>query len=513
MTLGILLETAARGFPDRTAVGDGDSKRTYVELVDEARAWGSWLSALPSPGPVAYLGEISITFVAALFGAALAGRPCVPLNYRAGDAELSRLLRQVAPAAIVASPANLQRVNGAVGRDQAVIVQASFKPGPGPIASSPSPDHPAVYLFTSGTTTEPKIVVITHANLFDYVMDTTEGASAAEHEAALVATPSYHIAAIANILTNVFRCRRLVLMSHFDAGEWLAMAARERVTHAMVVPTMLSRILDAIEIGRNRWPDSITSLAYGGSKPPVGLVERALRTLPRTVGLVNAFGLTESSSTIALLEPEDHRIAFDSKDPSIRARLDSVGRPVPGAEVMVARQDGTAAAPIEHGEIWVRGNHVTPGYLNGSSKRDAEGWWHTGDAGYIDADGFLFVTGRQDDLIIRGGENISPAEVEGALIQHPGVHDAAVVGLPDSEWGQVVAAAVVAEPSVATDQLSDWLRQRLPSYKVPVMVIRAKTLPRNELGKLIRREVALMFRTSDGQRSVLPDPDAEPSAR
>ncbi len=174
---------------------------------------------------------------------------------------------------------------------------------------------------------------------------------------------------------------------------------------------------------------------------PLELVERTLRDMPH-VDLVNAYGLTETSSTIAMLTPDDHREAFASDDPAVRARLGSVGRPLPSLEVEVRGEDEAALPPGEKGEIWVRGEQVAGEYVGRTTLTD-EGWFRTRDAGWFDEHGFLYIDGRLDDVIVRGAENISPGEIEDVLMAHPAVAEAAVIGIPDAEWGEAVAAVVV----------------------------------------------------------------------
>ncbi len=450
------------------------------------------------PGSVLYLGTNQVAVVAALFGAAYAGRPFVPVNYRLKQEELGYLLRWILPSAMIVDEELSPKLKAAATATQATgtVIQSSFRPpgcDRGLIHGPMDPEAAALHLFTSGTASEPRAAIITHGNLFQYVVDTADAASASPEEAVLVSTPPYHIAAVAGILSNVFRCRRLVLMPQFDGLSWLQLASRESVTHAMVVPTMLSRILDVLEQDPTLWPKSLVNLSYGGSKPPTGLIERAMQRLPASVGLINAFGLTETASTVCVLTPTDHLQAFASEIPRVRARLNSVGRPVPGVELRVVRPDGCAAEPDEEGEVWVHGSHVSPGYVSGATQVDAAGWLHTGDLGCLDGDGYLFIRGRQDDVIIRGGENIDPVEIEQVLSRHPAVHEAVVVGLPDPDWGQVIAALVVGDGTVGEDDLKNWVHTRLAGYKVPVHIRWVDSLPRNDLGKLIRRQAATMF--------------------
>jgi acyl-CoA synthetase (AMP-forming)/AMP-acid ligase II len=207
---------------------------------------------------------------------------------------------------------------------------------------------------------------------------------------------------------------------------------------------------------------------------PAPVVERAISLLPG-VDLVNAYGLTETSSTISVLGPDDHLLAFYSDEPDVRARLGSVGKPLPGVEV-----------EIRDGIIWVRGDQVSGEYVGTGAGLD-DGWFNTRDAGYLDDEGYLFVQGRVDDVIVRGGENLSPGEIESVLIEHPAVAEAAVVGIPDVEWGERVVAAVVRCGDCTEDELRDHVRAALRSASTPERIAFRDELPFNETGKLLRR--------------------------
>ena len=215
----------------------------------------------------------------------------------------------------------------------------------------------------------------------------------------------YHIAGIAAILTGTYGGRRIVYLPQFDAVEWVRLAQAEQITHAMVVPTLLGRILDALEASGVRLP-ALAHLSYGGGRMPVPVIERAMDLLPH-VGFVNAYGLTETSSSIAVLGPDDHRSAHGSDDPAVRAGLGSVGRPLPTLELEIRGPDGNAATLGHPGEIYVRGEQIAGEYL-GRSALTEDGWFPTNDGGRLDDAGYLYVEGRIDDVIVRGGENLSP---------------------------------------------------------------------------------------------------------
>jgi acyl-CoA synthetase (AMP-forming)/AMP-acid ligase II len=288
--------------------------------------------------------------------------------------------------------------------------------------------------------------------------------------------------------------RRILLLPAFDPEGWLTLAASERATSAFVVPTMLARLIARLEGGASADLSALQAIAYGGGRMPLELIARALELFPET-NFTNAYGLTETSSTIALLGPEEHRAAFASSDPQVRARLGSVGQPLPTVEIEIRDEDGKAVPPGTAGEIYVRGEQVSGEYKERRAL-DAEGWFPTRDAGYLDAEGYLFLAGRADDVIVRGGENMSPGEIEDVLMAHPAIADAAAVGVPSTEWGEVVGIAVVAKPGhdlPEPDALRALIKERLRSSRVPEHVRVVDVLPYNEMGKLLRREVRKLF--------------------
>ncbi len=357
------------------------------------------------------------------------------------------------------------------------------------------PEGIAVQLFTSGTTAAPKAAILRHANLLSYILGTVDFGAAGEEEAALVSVPPYHVAGIAALLSSVYAMRRILLLPAFDPDDWLRLAASERATHAFLVPTMLGRVIARLDAGASADLSAMRAIAYGGGRMPTELIERALALLPETA-FTNAYGLTETSSTIALLGPEEHRDAFASTDPEARARLSSVGRPLPTVQVEIRDEDGRPLPAGERGEIYVRGEQVSGEYRERSAL-DAAGWFPTRDAGWLDAQGYLFLAGRADDVIVRGGENISPGEIEDVLLTHAAIADAAAVAVPSAEWGEAVGIAVVLRPGSAApdeEQLRALVRSRLRSSRVPERIAFLDALPYNEMGKLLRREIRALFK-------------------
>jgi acyl-CoA synthetase (AMP-forming)/AMP-acid ligase II len=492
MRLSMLLDMAAEGFGDRVAIGSRHEGPTFTALRDRSRRAARWL-ADRGVAHVALVDTNSEAVPTLLFGSGLAGVPFAPLNYRLADDQLRSLLARTAPSVAIVESSVAGRVGEIEGvelvtRDRFLAELDTTAPLADDRADhlAVDPDDVAVLLFTSGTTGEPKAAVLRHRHLTSYVVSTVEFMGAADDEAALVSVPPYHVAGISAVLSGTFAGRRTVYLEAFAPETWVRTVREESITQAMVVPTMLGRILDVIERDGERLP-ALRHLSYGGGRMPTPVVERALELLPH-VDFVNAYGLTETSSTVSVLGPEDHRAAVASSDPAMRARLGSVGRPLPGVEVTVRGPDGTVLPAGEQGEVWVRGEQVAGEYL-GRGGGDDSGWFATRDGGWFDADGYLYLTGRLDDVIVRGAENISPGEIEDVLGQHPAVREVAVVGIPDTEWGEVPAAAVVLHDgeSVSAGELQQWVRDRLRSSRMPARVEFCASLPHNETGKLLRR--------------------------
>ncbi|HYF44630.1 MAG TPA: AMP-binding protein, partial [Acidimicrobiales bacterium] len=426
-----------------------------------------------------------------LFGAALAGLPFAPVNYRLPDDQLRGVLERLSPGLVVVGPDVVERVGEVEGLQfvtREELLAATAAGDPPEDLPFVDPEEIAILLFTSGTTGDPKAAVLRHRHLTSYVLGSVEFLGAGEDEAQLVSVPPYHIAGMSAVLSSLYSGRRIVYLPAFDPDEWVRTVSDERVTQAMVVPTMLGRILDSMEV-QGTDCGCLRHVSYGGGRMPGELIERAIGALP-DVAFVNAYGLTETSSTVSVLTPDDHRQAMASDDPAVRRRLSSVGRPLPSIELEIRDPDGNVLPPGERGEIHVRGEQVAGEYLDRSVLTD-DGWFPTNDAGFVDADGFLYLDGRLDDVIVRGAENLSPGEIEDTLLAHPAVAEAAVVGIPDPEWGEAVAAAVVLRPDqeAGEGELKDWVKERLRSTKTPQVIQFRDEMPYNETGKLLRRVI------------------------
>jgi len=494
MNLMMLLEMAAEGMGDRVAVVSGDDRLTYGELFEAAGRAGARLRASDADH-LAILDTSSPALPVAVFAAAWAGKPFVPLNYRLTGSELENLVGQITPGQIVTDRDRVDSLAGlsgleVIGREDYLAAAQNREAESLDREWSMDPDEIAILLFTSGTTGPPKAAVIRHKHLVSYILMSVEFMSADESDAALVCVPPYHIAGMAAIASSVYSGRRIVQLPNFSAEAWLELARKEQVTNAFVVPTMLARIVEVLEGQGSADLPHLRALSYGGGKMPQSVIERALELFP-DANFANAYGLTETSSTLSILGPEDHRAAITSDDPRVRRRLVSVGQPLPAIEVEIRDEDGNALAANERGEIYVRGEQVSGEYLGKGSRVLDDGFFPTRDGGSLDEDGYLFIEGRIDDIIVRGGENISPGEIEDVLLKHEALADAAVVGLPDEQWGEKVVAAVVCKADAAATEaeLQQWVKDRLRSSRTPEIFEFWPELPYNETGKLLRRTV------------------------
>ena len=488
MSISLLLEMAASSNPDRTAIVSGDMRLTTQQLSDLADG-GAGVIAASNAKHLAYVGIGGAMLPVLIFAAARAGLAFTPINYRLSAEGIQALIKRLPEPLVVVDSRYRDMVGDASDR---VMLSDEFLTAAHtgePAAEFPDPESVAIVLFTSGTTSQPKAVELSHNNLTSYVTGTVEFESAEPTDAALICVPPYHIAGVSAALSNLYAGRKMVYLPNFDAEEWVRLIDAERVTTATVVPTMLDRIVTVLESGGHELP-SLRNLAYGGSKVGLPLVRRALELLPH-VGFVNAYGLTETSSTIAVLTPDDHREAHSASADHVAKRLGSVGRPVSGIELQIRDEDGKVLGPGESGELFVRGEQVSGRYAEIGSVLDEDGWFPTRDVALLDEDGYLFISGRSDDTIIRGGENIAPAELEEVLIEHSHVRDVAVVGVDDPQWGQAIVAVVV--PAVGIDpdpeELREHVRKSLRGSRTPDRVVFRDELPTTPTGKVLRREI------------------------
>lgn len=498
-------------FEDQEILVFEDQRLTYGQLWNEIQRLANALIALGvrQGDCVAVLQTNSHQYVQAYYASAAIGAVFLPVNYRAKLPELEYMLKTAAAKvalvgdryveAIAAIRDRLPSLQTCIALETAqagmphvedVLQRADATLDPPEVDD----EDTTILMYTSGTTALPKAVLLTYNDFTAYVTANVEMADGTPRGTSLVCVPLYHIAGATNVMSNMWTGRRMVLLRQFDAGEWLRAVERERVTHAFLVPTMVKQLLDHPEFGKHDL-SSLQNLSYGGAAMPFPVVRRAIEMFPKSVGFVNAFGQTETTSTLTVLGPEDHRLDGSAEEVEVRLkRLKSIGRPLPDVELKVVDDDGRDLPAQAVGELWVRTPRVMKGYGTASgtqSPLQQDGWLPTRDMGWIDDDGYVFLAGRKDDMIIRGGENIAPAEVEAVLYSHPGVDEAAVIGVSDVEWGQKVAAFIVARPgsSLNAGEIAEFCRQRLASFKKPEVIRFVAELPKNQMGKVLKKDL------------------------
>jgi len=499
--------------PEQVAIVSDGRRFTYAETLDRVRRLAGALqrAGVARGSRVAALHTNTHRYVEAYFATAQLGGVFIPVNYRAKPAELRHMLGFGEVEVLFVGEryrglvddmrAALPSLRLVIGFDGSTGVAHDFETWIA--AAEPSfdeaevdDDDTSILMYTSGTTSLPKGVMLRYADFSAYVTANVELADGTPRGAALLSAPLYHIAGATNMMTTLWTGRRLILMPQFEPRQWLDLVERERVSHAFVVPTMMKHLLDQPDFAR-RDLSSLQVLSYGGAPMPFPVIRRAIETFPSTMGFVNAFGQTETTSTLTVLGPDDHRLDGTAEDVERRTRrLHSIGRPLPDVEVRIVDDDGRDIGVGEVGEIQVRTPRVMKGYAGqAESPLTADGWLPTRDMGWIDEDGYVYVAGRKDDMIIRGGENIAPAEVETVLMSHPAVDEAAVLGAPDVEWGQRVAAFVVLRPGATAtdDDLAAFCRERLASFKKPEIVRFVRELPKNHMGKVLRRDLRTLL--------------------
>jgi len=520
MNTAEFLQITAYTVPDRDALVCGDKRVTYMEMLERTNRLANALQqmGLSRGDKLAVMAVNSPEYVETYYACARLGVTFVPLNYRAKDEELTYMINTAEARVLFVGERYLDLVSRIRGSLSSVRELVCFERGgeglpayddliargePDDIMVEVDDEDPTILMYTSGTTSLPKGVVLTYLALTAYATNTMEPATPDTHDVTLATVPFYHIAGATTMISSIWGGRTLVILPQFDPELWLQTVQKERVTHAFVVPTMLKRIMEHPKF-RDYDLSSLKLLAYGAAPMPYEVVRRAVEVFD--CGLMNAYGQTESTSSLTYLGPEDHDIkglSPEEKEKKLR-RLRSVGRPMDDVEIAIMDDKDRILGPGEEGEICVRGARVMKEYYKqADATADAirDGWLHTGDVGYIDEDGYLYITGRKKDLIIRGGENISPGEIEAVLEEHPAVEEAAVIGVPDVEWGEEVKAVVALKPGQKVDpeELRQYAKSRLASYKVPKYVAFVDELPRNPLGKVLKTEIRKLHGAPDNK--------------
>jgi len=496
VTLGELLRRRAAAHPDRTAIIIRDERVSYAETNRRAnRVANGLIAAGLKPGArIALLDKNDANYFELQFGCAKAGMVLVPINWRLAPPEIAFIIADAtsemlfygpdfAPviAAIKGGLGNIATVPmGAGGRDGYEAWrdrQSDTEP-----AERGTPDDTVLQLYTSGTTGRAKGVQLTARGLQVSLPGFIDIGVCHDDDIYLLAMPFFHIGGSAMAILAVAMGCPSVVIRDLDPKGLLDAIAMHRVSLMFVVPAVILFMLNVPSVAETDL-SSLRLILYGGSPIPVALLKRAMAVFKSGFGQM--YGMTEAHGTITYLGAEDH-------DPDNTERLKSCGRAIPDVEMRVVDADGNAVPDGTVGEVVCRAAKVMKGYWNRpeeNARAIRDGWFHSGDAGYRDRDGYYFIYDRVKDMIVSGGENIYPAEVENALYGHPAIQDVAVIGVPDETWGETVKACVVLKPgaSATADELILFARQRIGGFKLPRSVDFLAEIPRNATGKFLKR--------------------------
>jgi acyl-CoA synthetase (AMP-forming)/AMP-acid ligase II len=492
----VIREQASRR-PDAIAIMCGENATDYATLHRvSSRIANALLAAGVRPGDrIAYIGRDSESFYELLIGAAKSGAVLIPINWWLAPAEIAHILRDSGCSLLFvdsAADAVVARAQSENGTSVDLVRMSGFDdwlrdhPDSDPRIET-GRDDPFIQLYTSGTTGPSKGVVIAQRSIYA-AWESLHSAEAdwfdvREDDRLLVAIPSFHIAGLAWVVQGLLAGVTNILMPEFSPGAAMEIIRTEDVTAVVGVPVMFALILAEPAATREAF-SKLRLVAYGGSPIPETLLAQCMDRFG--CEFVQFYGMTETGCSITYLPPTDHTIG--------NPRLHSAGRPCPGFELSVVDTDGNPLPTGGVGEVLVRSPATMVCYWNNpeaTAKTVVDGWLHTGDAGWVDEDGYLFLCDRIKDMIIVGGENVFPAEVENAIVAHPSIREAAVIGIPDDRWGEVVHAFVVAQPGqrVTGRELVQFLRDRIAPFKLPRHFDFIDYVPRNATGKILHRQL------------------------
>ena len=488
-----LLERDAALYPERTAVAvAGGPSASFGELHDRVRRLASGLetTGVGAGDRVALMADDGLVFFDVYLAVAYLGAAAVPLNTQLTDPELSFILSNAEPILTVATGPYVERLKaiGATGP----VIDADGDSYASLLASEPFADldratehDTALIIYTSGTTGQPKGVCLTQRGLAFNGLTMALVQRFRPDDVFLSTTPLCHAAAGTRVCSMLADGQTHVVLRSFSPESFFATVAEHRVTVSILVPAQLRRLLD--HPGFDGADLSSLRLIVYGAAPTAGpLIQQAHERFG--CGLYQSYGITECVSNLTGLLPEDHDLAMAGR-PEL---LDSCGRVVPGVRIELYGENNAIVAPGEVGEIWVKSEKVMAGYWNDpdqTAEAVVDGWLRTGDLGRFDEDGYLYIVGRSKDMLISGGVNIYPSEIEAVLYDHPAVAEAAVVGRPDPEWGERPVAFVELRPNGTLNDLARWCAERLAKIKVPDEFVAVDSFPRTVTGKIRKVEL------------------------
>ncbi len=509
----------AKRFPDRPAIIADTGRYTYTELDQASNRFAAFLDASGyRPGDrIAYIGKNNEMFFPVVFGCLRTGVVLVPLNWRCAPAEIAYMLEDSGSRLVIHDEEFTDGVNqatanlsnnpprivawGAKGSDDARRNLASIiNSGAVPKAyRHDAPDECALQLYTSGTTGHPKGVMLTHRGMSvarHVEIGSPDWDDWTDDDIILSAMPSFHTGGMAWMFTGMSRSLTCVLTADATAENLLALSQRYGTTRTFMVPTVVRALLEALVASGGK-PPGLKAIHYGASVMDADLIRRCLAAFPGC-RFAQYFGMTETSGTVTFLPPKNH-------DPAHPELLGSVGAALPGYTIEIRDADGKPLPTGQAGEIWIKTQTVMLGYWNrpdATAEALVDGWYRSGDGGYVDAGGYLFLTDRIKDMIVSGGENVYPAEVEAVLRLHPAIKDLVIVGAKDPVWGECVTAVVEWKEGQATtvEELRAFGVKQIAGYKLPKRLYSVAALPRTATGKLQRAEVRK--RLAEGKMDV-----------
>ena len=504
------LSIASAICPDRDCVVSERTRYTFGQIDERTSRLASALANLGvNKGDRVAILEVNCSqYLESYYATTKVGGIFAPLNFRAKQDELGYMLNNAEATVLLVGDRYIDMVSAlrpqlpsvkhyisidSKHEDMLYYDELLSASSPQEAASEIDDEDVTMLMYTAGTTGRPKGVPLTHHSFSVYVLENVDPASPEIEEKNLLTVPLYHVAGIQALLAAIYGGRTLIMMRQFEVKEWMETVQRERVNRAMLVPTMLKRVIDDPDFGQYDL-SSLRVITYGAAPMPFEVIKKAIEVMP-WVRFINAFGQTETASTITALGPEDHVITGteEEKEKKLKRLASSIGRPMSDVEIKIIDDEGRELPRGEVGEIVARGPRVMSGYWKDAEKTKdaftAEGWLRSGDTGYMDEEGYIYLAGRADDLIIRGGENISPVEVENVLYSHPAIEEAAVIGIPDPEWGQQPQAIIVLKQgkTAAAEEIIEYCRASLSSFKRPRSVVFVDELPRNPMGKVLKR--------------------------
>jgi acyl-CoA synthetase (AMP-forming)/AMP-acid ligase II len=497
--------------PDRPAIIFEGNRFTFSQLNDRVNRLSNALAGLgiKKGDRVAFLQVNCHQCVETYFACAKLGVIYLPLNFRAKDEEQEYMLNFAEAAFILVGSRYLDMIDSLKPRFSSLKNYISLEnphqgmlfyedliksSSPEEIVTDISDEDTTILLYTAGTTGKPKGVMLPHKSFSIYVLDNVSPPDPETEERNILTVPLYHIAGIQAMMSAIYGARTLVMQRQFEAKTWMELVEKEQVNRAMMVPTMLKQLMDHPDFGKYNL-SSLKVITYGAAPMPLSVMKKALEAFPE-VKFINAFGQTETAATITMLSPEDHIISgIGAEREKKLKRLTSIGKPLPDVEMKVVDEASKELSAGEIGEILARGPRIMTGYYKDAEKTantiDKEGWVHTHDMGYRDEDGYFYLSGRATDLIKRGGEYISPEELENTICTHPKIEDVAVIGVYDEEWGELPKAVCVLRKgeTCTAEEIMEYCRTRLASFKRPRSVVFIDELPRNPMGKVVKREL------------------------